>query len=387
VYARVHSDPLPEENSSNLNQQKHPVLADFISFSKTLLDEAYRKNLSGKDNLISRIETYRNDLDSMIVKKVSSDHLFEKAEQFKDLLYEYSVNLFIQDLKFDSLINHQPSRSLDSWIELLSPPQKPLISFSTGLSLQNRALYEGIDQNYGGGAYSLYVEAIHRTGLSIGATVAGLVEVQPLFDQLSLFLSYEMDWNNFMLSTSYSKSFFSESSPQLNSAITNELALLLFYSNPWLIPSVEFSTGFSRDKPAYFLTYQLSYAWHIGELYGADLILQPAISGHLSENESSRNIYVLFQNTFNWQQTRTLNDVFQIKYYELSLPLLISYDNFTIVPELTFTQPVNTYKIEYIELIREVNAQGRANWRVVKKIENPEEKLLVIFGIGFSFMF
>ncbi len=362
------------------------VIGDFVRYTKTLLEDAKSLQADRKDTLNQRIQTYKQRLNAKKYHATSRKSFKEYSETLKDKLYELSVALFVEDYS-ESTSTKRSVQDLDRLISTLSFQDKPLFEIETGMSLQNRSVWYGLDQNNGGGAYSAYFNINHQWGIGVGITSSGLVNQTPIFDQFGFSISVDQDFWRFSSGIGYTKYVYSDQSEQLSSAISDELNLSLSFLNDFITPSLQFSYAFSEDENDIFFSYHFEKILILGELFGAMVIVQPTFSGYMAKTRSTKDVFINLQNFFSWQHRSDVNDVFQIKNYELSVPVIFQYDQFSFKPELIITRPVNTYSIEYYELIREETSLGQVGWRVIEEKIKPEESVLVIFGFGFSYWF
>jgi hypothetical protein len=245
------------------------------------------------------------------------------------------------------------------------PPNVSMpIGLDVSLSFNSQSVWYGLQQNLlvrndsdvvSGSTMLFSITYTHPIGLWGGVELVGLFGQAQFLDQFTLHLGLERSFFDALnVGLTYSRYFFSSSSVQFSSIISDNMGAYLNYTTPILTPSLSINYSFSRTLNYLFLTLSTSRTFIFEPFFGGLLSLSPSISfdvGTLPSYtirfsgaplSSTRRIALRDQRRSSVTRQEFLASSFSPLNLSLSLSLDYTFGNFHLSPSAHLAFPLNT---------------------------------------------
>ncbi|PIO48957.1 MAG: hypothetical protein CMR00_02465 [[Chlorobium] sp. 445] len=247
--------------------------------------------------------------------------------------------------------------------DVLLPDIPTPIGLYFSASFNSQSVWYGLQQNLStrndsdivsAGAMFFSATYTHPIGIWGSVEAVGLFGQSQFFDQFTLSIGAEQTFFEALLvGANYSRYFFSPTSVQFSSIISDNLGTYLTYTNPILTPSVSFNYGFSRTLNSLFLTLSLSRTFSLEQFFGGILFISPSATfdfGTLPRYTIRlTSAQPMLQRTALRDQRRNLlmrqelvTGSFSPLSASLSLSLSYAFGSFSLSPAAHLVFPLNT---------------------------------------------
>ncbi len=247
--------------------------------------------------------------------------------------------------------------------DVLLPDIPTPIGLYFSVSFNSQSVWYGLQQNLSTrndsdivSASAMFFSATYTHPIGIWGSVeaVGLFGQSQFFDQLTLSLGAEQTFFEALLvGANYSHYFFSPTSVQFSSIISDNLGAYLTYTNPILTPSVSFNYGFSRTLNSLFLTLSLSRTFSLEQFFGGILFISPSATFDLGTlpryTIRLTSAQPMLQRTTLRNQRRNfltrqelLTSSFSPLSASISLSLSYAFGSFSFSPAVHLVFPLNT---------------------------------------------
>ncbi|MDW8437973.1 MAG: hypothetical protein RMM16_08030 [Chloroherpetonaceae bacterium] len=214
--------------------------------------------------------------------------------------------------------------------------------FSVRSAYQSRSAWRGIDQNSGGGAYSLSATYQHRSGLFLSASVLGLQGQPSALDQMSVSAGIDIElFDGLTTSLAFSRYGYVDSSVQARSSIHSDASLWLSYSTSLVTPAISIVWAMGDSGNDFFCAWELSRAFALPPFWAGRWLLVPSVSGEYGTISLVRAFATRSRRNPAPQTRVETSSPFVLTNYNFSLAAFCVVGNLTLAPEFVFVVPIN----------------------------------------------